>query len=100
VSFLKKLLGTTAAMADARSEVPKSEGAGATPHGWNVASPDVEQTDSEVILRMGTPGLDASSVGSSVDGDTLVLKASRPRPDVFDQVGVGTSAPHASTKKR
>jgi HSP20 family molecular chaperone IbpA len=75
VSFLKKLLGTTDAMADARSEVNKSEGAGAPPHGWNVTSPEVEQTDSEVILRMDTPGLDASSLESSVDGDTLVLKA-------------------------
>jgi len=63
-------------MADARSEVSKSEGgAGAPPHGWNVTSPDVEQTDSEVILRMDAPGLDASSLESSVDGDTLVLKA-------------------------
>jgi hypothetical protein len=68
VSFLKKLLGTTDAMAEARSEVAKSEHA--PPAGWNVTSPEVEQTDSEVILRM-----DPSSLESSVDGDALVLKA-------------------------
>jgi HSP20 family molecular chaperone IbpA len=73
VSFLKKLLGTTDAMAEARSEVERSEGA--PPHGWNVTSPDVEQTDSEVILRMDAAGLDPSSLESSVDGDTLVVKA-------------------------
>ena len=48
---------------------------GLAPHGWNVTSPDVEQTDSEVILRMDAPGLDPASVESSVDGDALVLKA-------------------------
>jgi HSP20 family molecular chaperone IbpA len=73
VSFLKKLLGTTDAMAEARSEVAKSEHA--PPAGWNVTSPEVEQTDSEVILRMDAPGLDPSSLESSVDGDALVLKA-------------------------
>jgi HSP20 family molecular chaperone IbpA len=73
VGLLKKLLGTTDALAEARSEVAKSEAA--PPHGWNVTSPEVEQTDSEVILRMDAPGLDASSLESSVDGDTLVLKA-------------------------
>jgi len=73
VSFLKKLLGTTDAMAEARSEISKSEGS--APHGWNVTSPQVEQTDSEVILRMDAPGLDSSSLESSVDGDALVLKA-------------------------
>ena len=54
VSFLKKLLGTTDAMAEARSEISKSEGS--APHGWNVTSPQVEQTDSEVILRMKDNG--------------------------------------------
>jgi HSP20 family molecular chaperone IbpA len=73
VSFLKKLLGTTDAMADARAAVDKSEGS--PPHGWNVTSPEVEQTDSEVIQRMDAPGLDPSSLESSVDGDALVLKA-------------------------
>ncbi len=73
VGLLKKLLGTTDAMAEARSEVEKSEGS--PPHGWNVTAPEVEQTDSEVILRMDAPGLDASSLESSVDGDALVLKA-------------------------
>jgi HSP20 family molecular chaperone IbpA len=74
VSFLKKLLGTTDAMEEARKSVAASEGS-APPHGWNVTSPEVEQTDSEVILRMDAPGLDASSLESSVDGDALVLKA-------------------------
>ena len=75
MSFLKKLLGTTDVMAEARREAEKSEGA--PPHGWNVTSPDVEQTDSEVILRMDAAGLDPSSLESSVDGDALVVKASR-----------------------
>ncbi len=60
-------------MAEARSEIDKSEGA--QPHGWNITSPDVEQTDSEVILRMDAKGLDPSSLESSVDGDALVVKA-------------------------
>jgi HSP20 family molecular chaperone IbpA len=73
VSFLKKVLGTTDAMAEARKAVPAA--VGSAPHGWNVTSPEVEQTDSEVILRMDAPGLDPSSLESSVDGDALVLKA-------------------------
>ena len=73
MSFLKKLLGTTDAMAEARSKVEKSEAS--QPHGWNLTSPEVEQTDSEVILRMDAPGLDPASLESSVDGDALVLKA-------------------------
>jgi HSP20 family molecular chaperone IbpA len=72
VGLLKKLLGTTDAMAEARSEVERSEGS--PPHGWNVTSPGVEQTDSEVILRMDAPG-NPASLESSVDGDALVLKA-------------------------
>jgi hypothetical protein len=50
MSFLKKLLGTTDAMAEARKAVPAA--GGSAPHGWNVTSPEVEQTDTEVILRM------------------------------------------------
>ena len=73
VGLLKKLLGTTDAMAEARSEAEKSEDS--PPHGWNVTSPNVEQTDSEVILRMDAAGLDPSSLESSVDGDALVVKA-------------------------
>ena len=73
MSFLKKVLGTTDAMAEARKEAAAS--AASPPQGWNVTSPEVEQTDSEVILRMAAPGLDPSSLESSVDGDTLVLKA-------------------------
>ena len=73
VGFLKKVLGTTDAMAEARKAVPASESS--APHGWNLTSPDVEQTDGDVILRMAAPGLDPSSLESSVDGDALVLKA-------------------------
>jgi HSP20 family molecular chaperone IbpA len=73
MSFLKKLLGTTDAMAEARKSVSASDGS--APHGWNVTAPEVEQTDDEVILRMDAPGLDPSSLESSVDGDALVLKA-------------------------
>ena len=74
MGFLKKLLGETDAMAEARTAVDKTDG-GSAPHGWNVTSPEVEQTDSEVILRMDAPGLDPSSLESSVDGDALILKA-------------------------
>jgi HSP20 family molecular chaperone IbpA len=73
MSFLKKLLGTTDAMAEARKAVPAA--GGSAPHGWNVTSPEVEQTDTEVILRMDASGLDASSLENSVDGDALVVKA-------------------------
>jgi HSP20 family molecular chaperone IbpA len=73
VAFLKKLLGTTDALADARTAVATSEGS--PPQGWNVTSPEVEQTESEVILRMDAPGLDPSSLESAVEGDALVLKA-------------------------
>src|SRR2546427_13276096 len=60
-------------MAEARKEVSASETS--APHGWNLTSPDVEQTDDEVIMRMAAPGLDPSSLESDVDGDALVLKA-------------------------
>ena len=73
MSFLKRLLGSTDAVEDARNRAIKEQGT--PPHGWNVTSPDVEQTDSEVILRMDAPGLDPASLESSVDGDALVLKA-------------------------
>jgi HSP20 family molecular chaperone IbpA len=75
VGLLKKLLGNTDAMADARKRAVSEEGEEAAPAGWNVTSPDVEQTDDEVILRMAAPGLDASSFEHSVDDDALVLKA-------------------------
>lgn len=71
---MKKLLGTTDAMAEGREAVAKSEGL-PPPHGWNLTAPEVEQTDSEVILRMDAPGLDPASLESAVDGDALVLKA-------------------------
>jgi HSP20 family molecular chaperone IbpA len=73
VGFLKKLLGTTDAMAEARKEVSKS--LGSAPPGWNMTSPEVEQTEDEVIVRMAAPGLDPSSLEHALHEDALVLKA-------------------------
>ena len=73
MSFLKRLLGTTDAIEDARDRA--TEQGGSPPPGWNVTSPEVTQTDDEVIMRMAAPGLDPSSLESEVDGDALVLKA-------------------------
>jgi len=73
VGLLKKLLGTTDAMAEARKEVSKSESS--APPGWNVTSPEVEQTEDEVIVRMAAPGLDPSSLEHALDEDAIVLKA-------------------------
>ena len=75
MGFLKKLLGTTDAMAEARKEVSKSEGSASAPPGWNVTSPEVEQTEDEVIVRMAAPGLDPSSLEHELHEDALVLKA-------------------------
>ena len=73
MSFLKRLLGTTDAIEDSRDRA--TEQGGSSPPGWNVTSPEVTQTDDEVIMRMAAPGLDPSSLESEVDGDALVLKA-------------------------
>jgi len=75
VSFLKRLFGSTDAVEDARARAGKEEGSAAAPAGWNVTSPEVTQTDDEVILKMDALGLDPASLESEVDGDALVLKA-------------------------
>jgi HSP20 family molecular chaperone IbpA len=75
VGFLKRLLSSTDAVEDARARAGKEEGSTAAPAGWNVTSPEVEQTDDEVILRMAAPGLDPSSLEHALEGESLVLKA-------------------------
>ena len=73
MSFLKRILGSTDAVEDARSRAVEQQGS--EPAGWNVTPPEVTQTDDEVIVKMTAPGLDPSSLESEVDGDALVLKA-------------------------
>jgi len=41
--------------------------------GWT--SPEVTQTENEVVLKMNAPGLDADSLHTEVDGNALILKA-------------------------
>jgi HSP20 family molecular chaperone IbpA len=78
VGFLKKLLGTTDAMEEARAEAEKESSAQVStsqqlPAGWN--SPEVTQTDDEVVLKMDAPGLDPDSVETETDGSAVVVKA-------------------------
>jgi HSP20 family molecular chaperone IbpA len=72
VGFLKRLLGSTDAVEDARERA--GEGQRAT-GGWNVTSPQIEQTDDEVIFRMAAPGLDPASFQPSLQEGALVLRA-------------------------
>ena len=88
MSWLKRLVGSTDAVADARARAgqdeapvdatPAAVSQGAKPvhqlvPGWT--SPEVTQTENEVILKMSAPGLDADSLQTEVDGSALVLKA-------------------------
>lgn len=73
MSFLKRLLGTTDAVEDARKRAGGQQAS--QPAGWNLTSPEVTQTDDHVTLRMAAPGLDPSTLETEVDGDALVLKA-------------------------
>ena len=73
MSFLKRLLGTTDAVQDARERAGEQQAS--QPAGWNLTSPEVTQTDDEVTLKMAAPGLDPSTLETEVDGDALVLKA-------------------------
>ena len=73
MSFLRRLLGTTDAVADARDRAGEREAS--QPAGWNLTSPEVTQTDDQVTLKMAAPGLDPSTLETEVDGDALVLKA-------------------------
>ena len=83
MSWLKKVLGTTDAVQDARARAGQEETpvapppAGEAGHqlapGWT--SPEVTQTENEVVLKMNAPGLDPDSLETQVDGTALVLKA-------------------------
>ena len=73
MGFLKRLLGTTDAVEDARERAGEQQVS--QPAGWNLTSPEVTQTDDQVTLKMAAPGLDPSTLETEVDGDTLVLKA-------------------------
>jgi HSP20 family molecular chaperone IbpA len=73
VGFLKRLLGTTDAVEDARERAGDQEAA--QPAGWNLTSPEVTQTEDGVTLKMAAPGLDPTTLETQVDGDALVLKA-------------------------
>ena len=85
MSWLKRLLGTTDAVEDARAragqeEAPTPEATPAAGAGKQLApgwtSPEVTQTENEVVLRMNAPGLDPDSLQTDVDGTALILKAS------------------------
>jgi HSP20 family molecular chaperone IbpA len=72
VGFLKRLLGSTDAVEDARERAGEGEQA---PAGWNVTSPEVEQTQDEIVFRLAAPGLDADSFQPSLQEGALVLRA-------------------------
>ena len=81
MGWLKRLFGSTDAMKDARERAEKAAvtaaadapQAGRQPPGWT--TPEVTQTDDEVVLRMDAPGLDPETVHTDVDGSALILQA-------------------------
>jgi len=79
MSFLKRLLGTTDALDDARARAGKEPVAQAAQPGAPAASgigvPEVTQTGDEVVLKMNAPGLDPESIQSEVEGEAIVVKA-------------------------
>ena len=79
MSFLKKLLGTTDALDDARAragEEPVAQAAQpAAPATSGFGVPEVTQTDDEVVLKMDAPGLDPETVQTEVEGSAIVVKA-------------------------
>ena len=79
MSFLKKLLGTTDALDDARAragEEPVAQAAQpAAPATSGFGVPEVTQTDDEVVLKLDAPGLDPESVQTEVEGSAIVVKA-------------------------
>jgi len=67
VSLLGRLFGTTNALDDARARAePVAQGFG---------TPEVTQTDDEVVLKMNAPGLDPESVQTEIEGSAIVVKA-------------------------
>ena len=77
MGFLKRLLGTTDALDDARARA--GDEPVAAPPGAPAASgfgvPEVTQTGNEVVLKMNAPGVDPESVKSEVEGEAIVVKA-------------------------
>ena len=79
MSFLKRLLGTTDALDDARARAgndPVAQAAQpAAPATSGFGVPEVTQTAEEVVLKMNAPGLDPESVQTEVEGSAIVVKA-------------------------
>jgi HSP20 family molecular chaperone IbpA len=79
VSFLRRLLGTTDALDDARARAgdePVAQVAQPDAHAAaGFAGPEVTQTDDEVVLKMNAPGVDPESVQTEVEGSAIVVKA-------------------------
>ena len=79
MSFLKRLLGTTDALDDARARAgndPVAQAAQpAAPATSGFGVPEVTQTDHEVTLKMNAAGLDPESVETEVEGEAIVIKA-------------------------
>ena len=79
MSVLKRLLGTTDALSDARARAgdePVARAAEpAAPAASGFSAPEVTQTAEEVVLKMNAPGLDPESLESEVEGSAIVVKA-------------------------
>ena len=79
MGFLKRLLGTTDALDDARARAgdePVARAAEpAAPAASGFSAPEVTQTAEEVVLKMNAPGLDPESLASEVEGSAIVVKA-------------------------
>ena len=79
MSFLRRLLGTTDALDDARARAgndPVAQAAQpAAPATSGFGVPEVTQTDDEVVLKMNAPGLDPESVQTEVEGSAILVKA-------------------------
>ena len=79
MSFIKRLLGTTDALDDARARAgnePVAQAAQpAAPAASSFGVPAVTQTKDEVVLKMNAPGLDPESIQTEVEGEAIVVKA-------------------------
>jgi len=85
MSLLKRLLGTTDALDDARARAgdepvaqaaePAAQPAATAAHtAPGFSAPEVTQTADEVVLKMNAPGLDPESVQTEVEGSAIVVK--------------------------
>ena len=83
MSFLKRLLGTTDALDDARAragdepvaQVAQPDAQPDAHAASGFSAPEVTQTADEVVLKMNAPGLDPESVQTEVEGSAIVVKA-------------------------